>query len=335
MLSHFDKLNTQLKSVSTYPSVTDQHARFSSRAWDSVNVRTLWQVWADEVFLSKAERRQLDEIEQFDEWEEFALFASHYCVVHARTGSSSTAIPAPSVPSNSEQVPIHEVEMRFDECAGVRGQRRFAAAMRLSQGETDETQQSVLNVLGLGTKSRLQSCDLFRSGIIEGEEAIAFGEGGPTTRMCHSLTDLGTGEVLLAGGRGSPSAPLADCWLFNKDTKTWTQTHSLPAALYRHSVVALGRSGAALLVGGRGVTEGFGGCLLYHPVAGWVDCEIVGEKPAPVYGAVLSCRGDSTTSTFSGVYAGGLEDALVSNQILSWEADVSDIKVCSWSLPFP
>ncbi|KAK3293322.1 uncharacterized protein B0H64DRAFT_210325 [Chaetomium fimeti] len=326
MLGHFDKLNTQLKSVSTYPGVTDQHARFSSRGWDSVNVWTLWQAWADETFLSKSERLQLDEIEQFDEWEEFALFASHYCVVHARAGSKSDAVPAPSVPSNAEQLPTQSVEMRFDECPGVRGQRRFAAAMRLSQDETDKTEQSVLNVLGLGTKSRLQSCDLFRLGTVDGEEAITFQEGGPTTRMCHSLTDLGGGQVLLAGGRGSPSAPLADCWLFNKNTKTWKQTHRLPTALYRHSVVALGRSGTALLVGGRGVAEAFGGCLLYHPVTGWVNCEMVGEKPASVYGAALSCSGDSVTGTFSGVYAGGLEDALVSDQILSWEADVSDIK---------
>ncbi|KAH6847965.1 hypothetical protein B0I37DRAFT_431903 [Chaetomium sp. MPI-CAGE-AT-0009] len=326
MLGHFDKLNTQLKSVSTYPSVTDQHARFSSRGWDSVNVWTLWQAWADETFLSKSERLQLDEIEQFDEWEEFALFGSHYCVVHARTGSGSAAVLAPSVPSNSEQLPTQSVGMRFDECPGVRGQRRFAAAMRLSRDERDETAQSVLNVLGLGTKSRLQSCDLFRLGTFEDEEAITFHEGGPTTRMCHSLTDLGGGEVLLAGGRGSPSAPLADCWLFNKDTKTWKQTHGLPIALYRHSVAPLGRSGTALLIGGRGATEAFGGCLLYHPVAGWVNCEIVGEKPASVYGAVLSSRGDSPTGIFSGVYAGGLKDALVSDQILSWEADVSDIK---------
>ncbi|KAL2160308.1 hypothetical protein VTH06DRAFT_1481 [Thermothelomyces fergusii] len=325
MLSHFDKLNTQLKSVSRYPTVADQHERFSSRGWDSVNVRTLWQVWADETFLSKSERLRLDEIEEFDEWEEFALFASHYCLVHAKAGSAAAGVPAPSPPINTE-VPAEPAELRFDECPGVKGQRRFAAATWLSPGRSDERAQlSVFNMLGLGSKSRLQSCDVFRQEGLEDKEPLTFGGGGPAARMCHSLTDLGGNQVLLAGGRGRPCDPLKDCWLFEKETMTWKQTHDLPTPLYRHSVTALGRSGLALLVGGRGEKTAFGGCLVYHPEAGWVDCEIVGEKPAAVYGAVLSCSGESSGGIFNGVYAGGLEDALISDQIMYWEADVSAI----------
>jgi tRNA wybutosine-synthesizing protein 4 len=331
MLSHFGKLNTHLKSVSTYPTVTHQHNRFSSRGWESVKVRTLWQAWADETFLSPSERRALDEIEQFDEWEEFALFASHYCVVHARVGSNSTAVPAPAVPSGPG-IPVQPAGLQFDECPGVRGQRRFAAAMRLSG---DGAQPSVLNVLGLGTKSRLQSCDVFSRGDSGTEGSISFQEGGPTTRMCHSLTGLGRNGVLLAGGRGSPSSPLKDCWVFDKKLTTWKQTHDLPTPLYRHAVTALGESGLALLVGGRGEAEAFDGCLLYHPDSGWVDCEVIGDKPAAVYGAVLSCRNAGTTGVFSGIYVGGLENGLVSDQILSWEADVLDNKVYFCSLTCP
>ncbi|KAL2147916.1 hypothetical protein VTI28DRAFT_3394 [Corynascus sepedonium] len=326
MLTHFDKLNTQLKSVSSYPTVTDQHARFSSRGWYSVKVWTLWQAWADETFLSQSERLQLDDIEEFDEWEEFALFASHYCIVHAKVGSVSAAAPAPSLPATTE-FPTESVEMRFNECPGAKAQRRFAAAMRLSPGGShDETRQSVLHVLGLGSKTRLPSCDIFRLGNSEDKERPISGAGSPTARMCHSLTDLGGNGVLLVGGRGRPSDPLKDCWMFDKSTRTWKQTHDLPTPLYRHSVTALGNSGLALLVGGRGAALAFGGCLLYHPEAGWVDCDIVGEKPAAVYGAVLSCSGESTTGVFNGVYAGGLENGVVSNQLLSWEADISSIK---------
>jgi tRNA wybutosine-synthesizing protein 4 len=329
MLKHFEKLNTQLKSVKTYPSVTAQHARFSSRGWEAVKVWTLWQAWADETFLFASERRALDDIEEFDEWEEFALFASHYCVVHARAGSNCTPTPAPSLPSDTS-IPTQQAVLQFDECAGVRGQRRFAAAMSLSK---DGTQPSVLNVLGLGTKSRLQSCDLFSESILESEGSLTFSDGGPTTRMCHSLTDLGSNGVLLAGGRGSPSKPLKDCWIFGKSLNAWKQTHDLPTPLYRHSVTGLGDSGLALLVGGRGEVEAFGGCLLYHPEAGWVNCTIVGDKPAAVYGAVLACGGSTSgTASFRGLYAGGIENGLISRQILSWEADVSDLTVCC-SLP--
>ncbi len=325
MLSHFHKLNTQLKSVKTYPTVAHQHTRFSSRGWDSVKVWTLWQAWADETFLSASERRALGDIEQFDEWEELALFASHYCVVHARTGSDVAVASAPSLPS-ANGAPVQPLALQFDACSGIKGQRRFAAAMRLPE---DGTRQSVVNVLGLGTKARLQSCDVFSPGIGDNELAASFTiqEGGPTARMCHSLTDLGNNGVLLAGGRGSPSSPLKDCWLFDRSLNAWTQTHDLTTPLYRHSVTALGDSGLALLVGGRGETEAFGGCLVYHPEKGWVDCEIVGDKPAAVYGAVLTCGGKGTAGLFRGIYVGGLADGLMSDQILQWEAGVTDLQV--------
>ena len=326
MLNHFHKLNTQLKSVSTYSTVSDQHTRFSSRGWDSVKVWTLWQAWADETFLSASERCGLDDIEQFDEWEELALFASHYCVVHARAGSDVTAVPAPKRPSGTE-IPVQLAALQFNGCPGVRGQRRFAAAMRVS--EDDGTRQSVLNVLGLGTKTRLQSYDVFSSVDSESEGLITIQEGGgPTARMCHSLTDLGSKGALVVGGRGSPSSPLKDCWLFDKSLKSWKQTRDLPTPLYRHSITALGDSGMALLAGGRGEAEAFDGYLLYHPEKGWISCEIVGDKPAAVYGAVLSCGGSSAAGIFSGIYAGGLGDGLMSDQILKWEANVSDIQVC-------
>lgn len=326
MLSHFHKLNTPLKSIHTYPTVLDQHARFSSRNWDSVQVWTLWQAWADKTFLDKSERKHLDEIEPFDEWEEFALFASHYCVVHARAGSNSTSTAAPSLPS-SPGVAVQSVALHFDKCPAQKGQRRFAAAAYLS---LEGAEQLVLNTLGLGIKSRLPSCDIFGlevSGNEGPEVLLSFREGGPAIRMCHSLTDLGSNGILLVGGRGSPSGPLRDCWLFDKSLKVWRRTHDLPTPLYRHAVTALGDSGLALLFGGRGETTPFDCCLLYHPDEGWLSCEVAGDKPAAVYGAVLSSGSTCGPASFSGMYAGGLEDGLVSDQILLWEADVLDTKV--------
>ncbi|KAL2264430.1 hypothetical protein VTK26DRAFT_3317 [Humicola hyalothermophila] len=322
MLSHFHKLNTPLKSVSTYPTIGDQYSRFRSRGWETVHVWTLWQAWADGTFLSASERHKLDEVEPFDEWEEFALFASHYCLVHAKAKSNATAVPAPSIPC-CKKLPLREATLQFDECPGQRGQRRFAAAMQLSQ---DRPQPLMLNVMGLGTKARLQSCDVFSAGATETGETFSFGGGGPTARMCHSLTDLGSAGVLLAGGRGSPSSPLKDCWLLNKSLKTWRRTHDLPTPLHRHSVTALGESGLSLLVGGKGETGAFDGCLLYHHEVGWVSCEVDGDRPAAVYGAVLCCRGISGVARFSGIYVGGLEDGLISNQVLKWEVDVSNFK---------
>lgn len=321
MLDHFQKLNTPLKSVIHYPTVVNQRQRFSCRGWDSVRVWTLWQAWADEAFLSASERRRLDEIEPFDEWEEFALFASHYCVVCAKAGSNYAAVPAPLAPFGWTSLDLGA--WRFDKCLGQKGQRRFAAAVPLVQ---DKRPFLLLNVLGLGPKGRLQSCDVYSLPTSASESSFAFKDGGPVARMCHSLTDLGRNGALVAGGRTTPSKPLRDCWLLDKTVRAWRKTHDLPVPLYRHAVTALGDSGLALLVGGRGENTPFDGCLLYHPELGWVDCEILGVRPDAVYGAVLSC-GSVVADRFCGVYAGGLKDGLVANQVLHWELDTSDIKV--------
>lgn len=329
MLNHFQKLNTPLKSVHRYPTVSDQHTRFSSRGWDSVQVWTLWQAWADETFLDKSDRMHLDEVEPFDEWEEFALFASHYCVVHAKSGSNAISTAAPCLP-NVAGIPAQPAALQSDECSGQRGQRRFAAAVQLSE---EGARPLVLNALGQGTKSRLQSCDVF-SLEVPGPDGLqvpllTFREGGPATRMCHTLTDLGSNGILLVGGRGSPSNPLKDCWLFDKRLKAWKRAQDLPTPLYRHAATALGDSGLALVLGGRGETVPSDRCLLYHPDEGWIFCEVAGDKPAPVHGAVLACGSATGSARFSGICAGGLEDdGLISDQILFWEIDISDIKVC-------
>ncbi|KAK4179979.1 putative leucine carboxyl methyltransferase 2 [Triangularia setosa] len=316
MLSHFDKLNTQLKSVEVYPTVGDQYRRFGERGWEEVRVWTLWQAWGDETFLSKEERVGLDEVEEFDEWEEFALFGSHYCVVRARTVGERCSAP---VVHSALEIPAVKVQTQVDETTGTRGQRRFAAALQISQ---EGRQSEVVNVLGLGTRNRLQSCDLFTQGEASG---LTFGEGGPTSRMCHSLVDLGE-SVLLVGGRGPPSSPLKDCWLFEKKTNTWTRTHDLPVPLYRPAATALGSSGMALLVNGRGKASTFDGCLLYHLEKGWIECDIRGDTFAARYGGVLGVKSSNTAATFSGIHAGGLVDALFTEEVVSWKLDISDLK---------
>lgn len=351
MLSHFNKLNTQLKSVHVYPALEDQRKRFLSRGWNTVDVWTLWQTWADQRFLSDSDRRRLEHVEAFDEWEEFALFASHYCVVHARASTSAdVVVPAEAkIPKDVKvSLEVEEVALRFDECSGQRGQRRFGAAMQVSPPRHDEGgknggDSSVLtNVMGLGTKSRLQSCDVFsqkREGSDNSSSWFRLNEGGPTTRMCHSLTELGGkgGEYLLSGGRDSPVKSYKDCWIFNTTARTWKRTHDLPTPLYRHSVAGLGggKSGQALLIGGKGPEGVFDGCLVYRPENGWVSCEVIaGHELKPTYGSLICCFPPgsdlSKNGVFTGVYAGGLlDDGIIADQILAWKLDVSNAEVCS------
>jgi tRNA wybutosine-synthesizing protein 4 len=98
MMAHFDKLQTPLKAVQKYPTTTDQCERFKNFGWPIVSVCNLWELWGSSDFASISERKELDKIEPFDEWEEFALFGCHYFLLIADT----TSIPSQTLGSKSK-----------------------------------------------------------------------------------------------------------------------------------------------------------------------------------------------------------------------------------------
>ncbi|KAI1381419.1 LCM-domain-containing protein [Hypoxylon crocopeplum] len=322
MLSHFEKLKTPLKSVFTYPDIHDQQARFATRGWQQVHVDTLWQIWSSDSWLSADERKRLDAIEPFDEWEEFALFACHYCVVIAKAYQENdrVAFNSSRVPGKLG-IPSSCPEVHFKEYSGTRGQRRFGSAMKLRNHIGEEL---LANTFGLGTNSRPRSFDLY---IKESSlQSIKTHHTGPSSRMCHTITDLGGYGNLLVGGRTSPSSALRDCWLLNKDSNKWQRTDELPLPLYRHGITRLGRSNLALLVGGKSDSSTiFDGCLLYQPGTGWMECDILGPGYVPVFSGLLVSLEEATHSTenddvqFHGVLAGGItQDGTIASKILRW-----------------
>ncbi|KAK1248091.1 hypothetical protein MKX07_000979 [Trichoderma sp. CBMAI-0711] len=102
MLSHFVKLNTPLRSIEQYPSIDSQVNRFRERGWHRVDIKDLWQTWSSDQFLSDSERMALDDVEPFDEWEEFILFARHYFILHASTEPGAGSFPQTTGPVTSE-----------------------------------------------------------------------------------------------------------------------------------------------------------------------------------------------------------------------------------------
>ena len=86
MLDHFHKLKTTIYAVEKHPTLQRQSSRFIDAGWPVLEtVKSLWNVWSDDSFTPKSVRRNLDSIEPFDEWEEFALFAGHYFLIVAST----------------------------------------------------------------------------------------------------------------------------------------------------------------------------------------------------------------------------------------------------------
>lgn len=183
-------------------------------------------------------------------------------------------------------------------------------------------QESIINCLGLGSSARLPSYDVYTREGLSSIPHLQF-QGGPSSRMCFTLTDLGHHGVLLAGGRSSPAKAMDDCWLFKKDSQRWERIPNLPIPLYRHSISRLTGSSLALVLGGRSGDTGLSDlAIVYHPQKGWLECRRGGAvHPEPVFGAILTCCGRKPERhpIFHGFLAGGLSsDGVIVEQVLAW-----------------
>ncbi|KGK34426.1 hypothetical protein JL09_g6427, partial [Pichia kudriavzevii] len=80
MINHFKKMEAPLQCVHTYPTIEDQISRFKSLGYNEVNARDLLGCW--ELVPPKL-RIRVEQVEAFDEWEEFIFFGQHYINLHA------------------------------------------------------------------------------------------------------------------------------------------------------------------------------------------------------------------------------------------------------------
>ncbi|KAH8158149.1 hypothetical protein CIB48_g10098 [Xylaria polymorpha] len=311
MLSHFEKLKTPLKSVFEYPHLEAQNHRFSSLGWSQVQAVSLWQIWTDDEWISASKRRELDLVEPFDEWEEFALFASHYCVVIARNFAHNAESAKSDVDVAKCRPQSLALKSLFHGYLGVQGKRRFGATLQ-TRNELGET--VFINTFGLGTNIRLKSCDLYSF------ESLAPGiricSVGPSSRVCHSIVDLGSFGSLLVGGEGISNISTARLLAFQHRTKQ--------VVAYRRSpnTVIPTRDGTTRTIQNvhfnRRQSQLFDGLrrMPYTPTWFWLD----GVQES----RLVDDNSEPPTMHFEGILAGGLlEDGTVARQLLRWSLKLS------------
>ena len=334
MLSHFDKLKTPPKSVGQYPTLESQRDRFQRRGWRCVDIWDLWEAWSSDYFLSSAERSALDQVEPFDEWEEFMLFARHYFIIHA----SATHVDGeqPSQTTTPKAKPGYagaDVEITCHQ--GNTPKRRFGDALVMSNSSGS---QFALHMMGSGTNGRTDTYDVYSLGRHNDSPKLPL--AGPLPRMCSTTTDLGDFGVLLVGGRSSPASALSDCWLFHKGAECrWQSTWRLPVPLFRHSTIRLTGSSLALVMGGKtgpsSISEDF---YVFDPERGWIRCQVRGSRPRPAFGAIVcnSTQSIKKGGVFQGLMAGGIgQDGRVLIEKYSWNLDTNEAQVCLFGPPNP
>lgn len=328
MMAHFDKLQTPLHAVQKYPTVLAQKQRFRDLGWSKVAVRNLWELWSAPDFLNPGERKALDHVEPFDEWEEFALFGCHYFCLVADTGTSTSPISVAidkergGTCSSSYLATEAKLSISFAKYPKSQGRRRFAAAMPLAGPDRSLARFGTFG--GMGLLTRMSSYDEYSSDQLESLRmnlpAIA-----PSSRMCHTITDLDHAGALLVGGRTSPDNGLKDCWLYHKWLNVWERVDDLPQPLYRHRAVRIGLNHVLVSTGridSQTISSDF---LIWSRQTGWVKCELgTGEAPRPNYGSVFfhadsELSEDCLSASKHGIMSGGItEDGELQQETWRW-----------------
>ncbi|RDW85720.1 hypothetical protein BP5796_04045 [Coleophoma crateriformis] len=327
MMAHFNKLTTPLGSVEKYPTVAHQEQRFRSLGWSKASARNLWDLWGAPEFMDSSERQKLDEVEPFDEWEEFALFGTHYYVLVAKTENLEGSGLTPGLEhemrqeSSSSTESLLEIEITYNVYPTSQGYRRFAAPFECKS--SNNKQSCIGNFAGMGLNTRVSGYDVYTTCDQKISESSVGHQKIPSSRMCHTLTELGDTGALLIGGRTSPDNALPDCWLYHKYLDIWERVEDLPQPRYRHSAVCIG-PGLILVTGGRSNSINIlADQLVWSRASGWVPCTIVSPTiPPATYGSTLICFQSSDPVEATGCLAGGIAaDGLVQKQVWTWKVE--------------
>ncbi|KAI9836419.1 MAG: hypothetical protein M1819_001450 [Sarea resinae] len=334
MMGHFNKLGTPLKSVLKYPKLEDQRQRFVTGGWPLPVATTLWDLWGSSLFLSAEKRMHLDSVEPFDEWEEFALFGSHYILLIASKDISPddgrSTSPAWLELFDEQKMPSAHPATRpsvlgqcqFSENPKGYGQRRFGALLPVAKS-------AIGYHGGIGVQARLNNSDIYA-----GPSADFFDKHllppPMQARVCHTISDLNGGDCLLVGGRASPDKALSDCWL--REEGTWQQVEELPMGRYRHCASTVSLTGApvnsfVLVFGGKN-SEGkvLDDWICWHTLSGWQEVHTSGSAPVPRFGASMVSMGDHR-----GIMLGGMDqESLVLSDCWEYTFSCSDTPILTF-----
>lgn len=319
MLKHFDKLRTPLYAIGTKDQM---YNRFATAGYPDagINIKSLWELWADEEFLTQEQREALDKIEPFDEWEEFALFGSHYFLMVAEK-SQRTLDAQIEKPKASQDTLTQARKFRCLPFEGDSAYRRFSAIIPSPQ--TASVSDAVALHGGLGTRERLTTCDVYTDTTDAPDFTLP---QFPTGIMCHTITSVNDTDCLLVGGRTSPDKASASCW-YRKDDK-WTKVHNLPEGRYRHNAVAVNVenvSGVAVFGGKNSRGQVLNDWLLWTPANGWTSISVSEPAIEPRFGAAMNLRYGMSSE---GVLTGGMrKDGTIINDYWRFEVQQRDSSV--------
>ncbi|XP_034615095.1 tRNA wybutosine-synthesizing protein 4 [Trachemys scripta elegans] len=218
MQQHFSQLNSVLHALAQYPDCEAQRRRFLQRGWAKCSVLDMNEFYAS--FIPEDERRRVQALEPFDEYEEWHLKCSHYFILAASKGKELGWTPLFSkMPAFSADDPPRVAgSISASVCSidcEIAGLRRYGHHSVLIKPHV------ILTTGGFGEQDgrhhRLRDFhvlvrheDNWRVGSVRMEKS-GNAWGG---RLFHTVTCVSGSQALAVGGRMSPTnADLGILWL--------------------------------------------------------------------------------------------------------------------------
>lgn len=212
MQQHFRQLNSPLHGLDHFPDVEAQQQRFLQAGWTACIAMDMNEFYC--CFLPAEERRRMENLEPFDEFEEWHLKCAHYFILAASRGDavSQTLVfpPSEAFPRIDPASPlgVFPASVVTSDRQGPDLKRYGHASVLLSPG-------IILSAGGFGEQEG-RHCRVSKFHVFsrycdfewKGSQICSWGTGAQWDgRLYHTMTRLSDTQVLVLGGRLSPVTP--------------------------------------------------------------------------------------------------------------------------------
>ncbi|XP_076857570.1 tRNA wybutosine-synthesizing protein 4 isoform X2 [Brachyhypopomus gauderio] len=268
MQSHFLKLNSKIHALCQYPDTAAQTQRFLQKGWEKCVCMDINQFYFS--LLAEVERKRVENLEPFDEFEEWHQKCSHYFILTASNGSlTSQALLSPSKESPIPRV-VPELEALSLAAQPVAGtpcvEGVGMASSLLGPG-------LLLLTGGYGRRGRNTGATVLIRDEAGWKCARMELDGDGDVRIYHTMTAVPGWGAVVVGGRRSPLNPIdsilsitcSDLGSDQHDPKTMQLsvqrmvcTGKGPKPRWRHTTTLLNH-------GDRSFLFVFGGCTEREP----------------------------------------------------------------------
>lgn len=299
MLHHFTRLNTPLKCVPVYQTVSDQIARFQECGFPTVEARDLLGCW-DEL-ISEEEKSKVRSVEAFDEFEEFVFYTQHYIVLHATN--------SPKCCFQNENKLLDSTSLERETSLNLTYSSVTAPELleRKFMGAAVTKNDSIIMSCG-SWQSRLNTSVVLSSEA----EKLEIKQHQLPSRMCHTFTAIGNDEFILIGGRNAPHRLLKDCWKLKSQDGVfeWAKMADMPAERSRHSTAKI--NDHQLICFGGLLTKSSPFIIYDITRDEWKDVTISGDETSSMKSLAMTFN----VATQTGYIVGGLTTENILSDVL-------------------